>query len=144
MRSNKSTAHWSGPLKEGKGTLSSQSRSLSSARYDYASRFENGVHTNPEELIAAAHAGCFSMYLSGQLEKEGATIQSIDTSATVSIDKDISSSKIETSVRATGVDQEKFKELAEYSKENCPVSRLLNCEITLDAKLEDNVGEVSS
>jgi lipoyl-dependent peroxiredoxin len=144
MRSRTSSARWTGSLKEGTGTLSSPSGALKDIRYDFSSRFEDGVNTNPEELIAAAHAGCFSMHLSGQIEKAGGTINSIDTTATVTIEKEIVDSKLQTRVSASGINKDKFQELAKFSSENCPVSKVLKCKITLDAQFEEPVGQATS
>ncbi len=134
------TAHWSGGLKDGKGTVSTQSGVLNQTQYSFSTRFENGVGTNPEELIAAAHAGCFSMALSAQLGNAGMTAESIDTKATLTLDKTdagftITKVHLNVEVKIPGADQAKFDEAALGAKKGCPVSRVLNAEITMDAKL---------
>ena len=134
------SAHWSGGLKDGKGTVSTQSGVLNQTQYSFSTRFENGAGTNPEELIAAAHAGCFSMALSAQLGNAGMTAESIDTKATLTMDKTdagftITSVHLDVKVRVPGADQAKFDEAAQNAKKECPVSRVLNADITLDAKL---------
>ena len=134
------SAHWSGGLKDGKGTVSTQSGVLNETQYSFSTRFENGAGTNPEELIAAAHAGCFSMALSAQLGSAGMTAESIDTKATLTMDKTdagftITSVHLDVKVRIPGADQAKFDEAAQNAKKGCPVSRVLNADITMDAKL---------
>ena len=134
------SAHWSGGLKDGKGTVSTQSGVLNQTQYSFSTRFENGAGTNPEELIAAAHAGCFSMALSAQLGNAGMTVQSIDTKATLTLDKTeagftITSVHLDVKVKIPGADQAKFDEAAQNAKKGCPVSRVLNANITMDAQL---------
>ncbi|HEY5174347.1 MAG TPA: OsmC family protein [Terriglobales bacterium] len=134
------SAHWSGGLKDGKGAVSTQSGVLNQTQYSFSTRFENGAGTNPEELIAAAHAGCFSMALSAQLGNAGMTAESIDTKATLTMDKTdagftITSVHLDVKVRIPGADQAKFDEAAQNAKKGCPVSRVLNANITMDAKL---------
>lgn len=134
------SAHWSGGLKDGKGTVSTQSGVLSQTQYSFSTRFENGAGTNPEELIAAAHAGCFSMALSAQLGSAGMTADSIDTKATLTLDKTeagftITSVHLDVKVKIPGADQAKFDEAAQSAKKGCPVSRVLNANITMDAQL---------
>jgi osmotically inducible protein OsmC len=134
------SAHWSGSLKDGKGTVSTQSGVLNQTQYSFSTRFENGAGTNPEELIAAAHAGCFSMALSAQLGNAGMTVQSIDTKATLTLDKTeagftITSVHLDVKVKIPGADQAKFDEAAQNAKKGCPVSRVLNASITMDAQL---------
>ena len=134
------SAHWSGGLKDGKGTVSTQSGVLSQTQYSFSTRFENGAGTNPEELIAAAHAGCFSMALSAQLGSAGMTAESIDTKATLTLDKTeagftITSVHLDVKVKIPGADQAKFDEAAQNAKKGCPVSRVLNANITMDAQL---------
>ena len=134
------SAHWSGGLKDGKGTVSTQSGVLSSTQYSFSTRFENGIGTNPEELIAAAHAGCFSMALSGQLGNAGVTAESIDTTAKLTLDKTdagftITAIHLDVTVKIPGGDQAKFDEAAQNAKKGCPVSRVLNANITMTAKL---------
>jgi osmotically inducible protein OsmC len=134
------SAHWSGSLKDGKGTVSTQSGVLNQTQYSFSTRFENGAGTNPEELIAAAHAGCFSMALSAQLGNAGMTAQSIDTKATLTLDKTeagftITSVHLDVKAKIPGADQAKFDEAAQNAKKGCPVSRVLNASITMDAQL---------
>jgi peroxiredoxin, OsmC subfamily len=130
------TAVWNGSGKEGNGHLTTQSTTLNKTQYSYKSRFEEGVGTNPEELIAAAHAGCFTMKLSFVLGAAGFTPESLETTSTVSLDDGVvTSSKLVLKARVPGITPEKFKEAAEDAKENCPISKLLNTEITLDAEL---------
>jgi osmotically inducible protein OsmC len=127
-------------LKDGRGTVSTDSGALASLPYNFGMRFENQQGTNPEELIAAAHAACFSMALSLFLGNEGLTAESIDTRATVSLDQvgegfAVTSSHLETTVKIPGADKAKFERAAEGAKTNCPISKLLNAKITLDARL---------
>ncbi|SFD27834.1 osmotically inducible protein OsmC [Chitinophaga sp. CF118] len=130
------TANWQGTGKDGKGTVSTQSGVLSNTAYSYKSRFEEGIGTNPEELVGAAHAGCFTMKLSFLLSGAGFTPDNIDTKATITLDNGaITSSHLEVKVSAPGLEQEKFAELAAEAKANCPISKLLNTEITMDATL---------
>jgi osmotically inducible protein OsmC len=134
------SAVWKGGLKDGRGTVSAGSGVLSNVPYNFSMRFENEKGTNPEELIAAAHAACFSMALSGQLGNAGMTAESISTTATVTLEKvgdgfSVTSSHLETTVRIPNADQAKFQQAAEGAKAGCPISRLLNTTITLDAKL---------
>ena len=135
------SAVWHGGLKDGKGTISTQSGVLKDTQYSFSTRFENGVGTNPEELIAAAHAGCFSMALSGQLTAAELPPTSIETTAVVTLEKTdagFTVTKIHLTTKATvpGIDKAKFDELATKAKEGCPISRLLKAaEITLDATL---------
>jgi len=130
-----------GSLKEGKGTISTQSGALKQTQYSFGTRFENGVGTNPEELIAAAHAGCFTMALSAQLTEAGIKPESIETSAVVTLDlhgaaPTVSKIQLTTKASVPGIDKAKFDELATKAKEGCPISRLLKAaEITLDAQL---------
>jgi osmotically inducible protein OsmC len=130
------TANWQGTGKEGKGTLGTQSGVLKDTPYSYLSRFEEGTGTNPEELIAAAHAGCFTMKLSFLISGAGLTPGSIDTKATVTLENGaITGSHLEVKATVEGLDQNKFKELVEDAKANCPVSKLLNTNITMEASL---------
>jgi osmotically inducible protein OsmC len=129
-------ANWQGTGKDGKGTVSTQSGVLSNTAYSYKSRFEEGTGTNPEELVAAAHAGCFTMKLSFLLSGAGFTPENIDTKATITLDNGaITSSHLVVKVSAPGLDKEKFDELAADAKANCPISKLLNTEITMEASL---------
>jgi osmotically inducible protein OsmC len=135
------SAVWNGSLKEGKGTISTQSGILSDAPYSFVTRFENGKGTNPEELIAAAHAGCFTMALSAQLGTMNFTPQSLKTSASLTLEKldagwTISKIHLDVSARVPGITAAAFESAAASAKANCPVSRLLNAEITMDAHLE--------
>jgi osmotically inducible protein OsmC len=137
----KAAAEWKGSLKEGKGTLSSDSGVLASTQYSFSTRFEEGVGTNPEELIAAAHAGCFSMALSGQLGNAGLTAESIRTQAAVTLEKggggfSITAIHLDVTAKVPGADEQAFQTAARNAKDNCPVSKLLNAKITMEAKLE--------
>ncbi len=130
------SANWKGSGKEGKGTLSSTSGVLSNTQYSYNTRFEDGVGTNPEELIAAAHAGCFSMKLAFVLQAAGITADSIDTKAAATLDNGtITTVKLTTSVKAAGLTKEKLDEYTLDAKENCPISKSLTSQITLEAIL---------
>ena len=134
--SRKATAVWNGSGKEGSGTLTTQSTVLNETPYSYKSRFENGVGTNPEELMAAAHAGCFTMKLSFVLGEAGFTADELTTECRITLkDGVISKSELSLSARIPGIDEAKFQECAQNAKENCPVSKAYNMEITLDAKL---------
>lgn len=135
------SAEWQGSLKEGKGTVSTQSGALKDNPYGFKQRFEGQPGTNPEELIGAAHASCYSMALSMILGQENLEAQSIRTEATVTLEQDdsgftISHIHLDTTVRMPGADQATFEECANKAKEGCPVSKLFKAEITLDAKLE--------
>jgi osmotically inducible protein OsmC len=137
----KASAIWQGGIKEGKGTISTDSRVLSGTQYSFSTRFEDGAGTNPEELIAAAHAGCFSMALSGQLGRAGLTAESIKTTAAVKLEKvgeafAITSVHLEVTARVPGADQQAFETAANNAKAGCPVSKVLNAEITMEARLE--------
>jgi osmotically inducible protein OsmC len=136
----KASAHWGGDLKSGKGTVSTTSGVLSNTQYSFNTRFEDGIGTNPEELIAAAHAACFSMALSGQLGGASMVPESIDTTATLTMEKlDVgwTVTKIHLDVKAKipGGDAAAFDAAANRAKAGCPISRLLNTSITMDAKL---------
>jgi len=138
----KASAHWSGGLKDGKGTLTSGSGVLKDTPYSFSTRFESQPGTNPEELIAAAHAGCFTMALSAQLGNAGMTAQALDTTATVTLEKldagfTITAIHLQVTAKIAGADQAKFAEAAKNAKEGCPVSRVLKANITMDAKLEN-------
>ena len=135
------TAHWSGGIKDGKGTLSTPSGALRDTPYSFRDRFEDGPQTNPEELIGAAHAGCFAMALSGQLGNAGMTAESLDVTAHVSLEKEnggfgIPAVHLELKAKIPGADRDAFMEAANNAKNGCPVSKLLKAEITLDAQLE--------
>ena len=132
------TAVWNGTGEKGNGTLTTQSNILNETQYSYKSRFEEGIGTNPEELIAAAHAGCFTMKLSFNISAENITPESITTKAIVNFNTEkgqIDEIHLVVKVKATGLSQEKFDELALDAKENCPVSKLLNAKITLESEL---------
>ena len=135
------SAVWNGSLREGKGTITTQSGLLSDAPYSFVTRFENGKGTNPEELIAAAHAGCFTMALSAQLGTMNFTPQSLRTSAKLTLEKldagwTISTIHLDVLARVPGISASAFESAAASAKANCPVSRLLKAEITMDAHLE--------
>jgi osmotically inducible protein OsmC len=137
----KGSARWQGGLKDGRGTVSTASGVLADTQYSFSTRFEEGAGTNPEELIAAAHAGCFSMALSKQLEDAGLKADEINTTATVSLEKTdagftITRVHLDVTARIPGGDRPKFETAAANAKAGCPVSRLLNAEITMDARLE--------
>lgn len=137
----KATAEWRGGLKDGTGSISTASGTLSNAQYSFGTRFEQGTGTNPEELIAAAHAGCFSMALSAQLGEAGITAESIQTSATVSLEKQadgwaVTKSHLEVRAKIPGADRRKFDQAAENAKKGCPISKLLKAEITMTATVE--------
>ena len=134
------SAHWTGTGKEGKGSLTTQSGILKDSQYGFNTRFENGPGTNPEELIAAAHASCFTMALSFALAGAGHNDGTLDTDAAVTLEKDGDGFKVTKSaltLRATvpGIDQAEFDRIAQEAKANCPISKLLNAEISLDATL---------
>lgn len=136
----KASAHWEGGLKDGKGSVSTESGALN-ASYSFNKRFEDEKGTNPEELIGAAHASCFSMALSMILGEKGYTAESIDTQAKVTLSQgssgfDISKIHLEVEASIRDADDAVFKEAAEMAKTNCPVSKVLNAEITMTAKLK--------
>ncbi len=136
----KATAVWQGGIKDGKGSITTASGVLSASPYSFSTRFEGAPGTNPEELIAAAHAGCFSMALSLMLGEAGIQPQRIDTEAAVTLEKTeggfaITKVHLEVSVRAPGADRAKFEAAAAKAKAGCPVSKLLNAAITMNAKL---------
>ena len=135
------SAVWTGNLKQGKGKISTQSGVLTDAQYGFNTRFEDGPGTNPEELIGAAHAGCFSMALSMMLTEAGLTVDKIATNASVTLDKTdegftITKVHLTLTAKIPNTDEKTFLEIANKAKAGCPVSRLLKAEITLDAKLE--------
>lgn len=135
------SAHWQGGLKDGKGTISTQSGVLSDSPYGFRTRFEDQPGTNPEELIGAAHAGCFSMALSKELGDAGMTAESIETKAEVTLDKlddGFAITAVHLSLRAKipGADRAAFEHAVETAKNGCPVSKVLNAEITLEAVLD--------
>jgi osmotically inducible protein OsmC len=136
----KANALWKGGLKDGKGVLSTESKALSNIQYSFSTRFENGVGTNPEELIGAAHAGCFSMALAGQMGNSGLKPESILTDATVTLDRldkgwTVTAIHLNVAVSSPGADPAVFQNAAEEAKKNCPISRLLNAKITMEARL---------
>lgn len=140
MATRKASAAWKGGLKDGTGTISTESGVLRDAAYGFKSRFESGPGTNPEELLAAAHAGCFSMALSLMLENEGMKAERIETQAAVAIEKvgegfEITTSHLNVTARIPGADQAKFMQLANKAKEGCPVSKVMKAKITMDARL---------
>jgi osmotically inducible protein OsmC len=137
----KGKASWQGAGRDGTGALTTDSGILSNTPYSYRTRFENQPGTNPEELIAAAHAGCFTMALAFQLQAAGLTATELNTEAAVSLDQDgagftITRSALTLRAKIPGISQEKFDELAREAELNCPVSKLMKAEITLDATLE--------
>lgn len=134
------TAAWSGSGKDGNGHMTTQSTTLNNAQYSYKTRFEQGVGTNPEELIAAAHAGCFTMALAFQLQGAGFTPDSLETTATINFDiamqpPTITQSALVIKGKVPGITNEKFQELVKAAEQGCPVSRVLKCEITSQATL---------
>jgi osmotically inducible protein OsmC len=136
----KASAVWNGSLKEGKGTISTESGVLSNSQYSFSTRFENGKGTNPEELIAAAHAGCYSMALSAQLGNAGITPQSLETTASVTLEKldsgfTVTKVHLDLTARIPGVDKAVFDKAAADAKAGCPISKLLKAEITLTTTL---------
>lgn len=138
----KGQAHWEGDIKRGKGTISTESGALDAQPYGFNTRFEGKAGTNPEELIGAAHAACFSMALSLMLGEEGHTPESIDTVADVSLDKveggfAISKVALQSKVKLPGIDKDAFDKIIQQAKAGCPVSKLLSAEITLEYQLEN-------
>ncbi len=136
------SAAWRGGIKDGIGSISTQSGVLDNTQYGFNTRFENGPGTNPEELIGAAHAGCFTMALSGKLGEAGLTAKSLHTTATVSLDKvdgGFAISAVHLNLVATipGASDGAFQAIAKDAKQNCPVSKVLNATITLEARLEN-------
>lgn len=139
--SKKASAIWKGGIKDGGGTISTESGALKAAPYGFKSRFENGAGTNPEELIAAAHAGCFSMAFSLMLGEAGFTPEKIETQAAVTLVSNadgfkITSSHLTVTAKIPGIDNTKFKQIAEQAKAGCPISKVLNTTITMDATLK--------
>jgi lipoyl-dependent peroxiredoxin len=136
----KAKAVWTGKIRDGKGSMSTESGVLENAQYGFRSRFEDGKGTNPEELIGAAHAGCFSMALSKILGDAGLTPERIETEAAITLEKvgegyEITASHLTVSARVPGADAQRFRELAEQAKSGCPVSKLLKAKITMDAQV---------
>ncbi|MFZ0211774.1 MAG: OsmC family protein [Candidatus Acidiferrales bacterium] len=137
----KATAVWNGMLRDGTGTISTESGVLSKANYSFATRFENAKGTNPEELIAAAHAGCFSMALAAQLGNAGIKPESIETTAAVTLEKQgdsfaITKIHLDVKARIPNADKAAFEKSAEAAKAGCPVSKVLKAEITMTTQLE--------
>lgn len=131
----KATARWAGDLKQGSGSLTTQSQTLNSTPYSFTARFEAGQGTNPEELLAAAHAGCFTMALSSQLGQAGIIAESLETECTITLDVktlSISSSRLVLQLKAPGADRGKVETAVQLAKEGCPVSKLYRTEILLD------------
>ena len=137
----KASAVWRGGLKDGKGTISSESGVLKETQYSFSTRFENGIGTNPEELIAAAHAGCFSMAFSAELGNAGITPEAIHTTATITLEKTgggftVMQSHLDVTAKIPGADKAKVLGIANSAKAGCPISRLIKADITMDAKVE--------
>lgn len=135
------SAHWEGDIKQGKGAISTHSGALENQPYGFNTRFEDEPGTNPEELIGGAHAGCFSMAFALQLGNAGYTPDSIDTKARVTLDKDgdgfsITRVHLDMMAKIPGIEDDEFQKIANAAKEGCPVSKLLNADISLDARLE--------
>lgn len=136
----KATAIWQGNLKEGKGTVSTESGVLKETQYSFKTRFENGTGTNPEELIAAAHAGCFAMALSNELSQAGMVAKKLEARAAVTLEANaggftITKSHIDLIAEIPGADKAKFETAVSTAEKNCPVSKLLNAEISVSSKL---------
>ncbi len=135
----KASAVWRGGLKDGKGSITTESGVLRETQYSFTTRFENGIGTNPEELIAAAHAGCFAMALSAELGKAGLTPESISATAAVTLEKTdagftVTESHLDVMAKVPGAEASKVIEIAGAAKAGCPISRLLNARVTMDAK----------
>ncbi len=142
MIRRKGNAIWNGGLKDGRGTVTTSSGVLSNAQYSFGTRFEEGKGTNPEELVAAAHAGCFAMALSAQLGEAGLRPENIDATATVTLDKTdggwtVTKSHLDVTARVPGADRAAFEKAANAAKQGCPISKLLKAEITMNATLEE-------
>lgn len=134
----KATAIWNGTIKEGKGNLTTQSGTLQEKQYSFKSRFESGTGTNPEELIAAAHAGCFAMQLSAFLGEEGYEPESLEATGEVSLeDGAITKSHLNLKAKVKNIENDKFQELVNKAKDNCPVSKLLDTKISVEASLNE-------
>jgi lipoyl-dependent peroxiredoxin len=137
----KASARWQGDLKTGKGAISTESGILENTPYSFTTRFESGKGTNPEELVAAAHAGCFTMALSAELGKANLVADSLQTTATVTLDRvdagwSITESHLDVVAKIPGASAEGFRKAAEAAETGCPISRLFNTKITMDARLE--------
>jgi osmotically inducible protein OsmC len=138
----KALAVWSGDLKNGKGRITTDSGALKETQYSFSTRFEDGIGTNPEELIAAAHAGCFAMAFSNELGQAGLTPEAIHATAAVTLEKTdagftVTQSHLDVTAKVPGADKAKVLEIASAAKAGCPISRLLNARVTMDAKVED-------
>lgn len=137
----KASAIWQGDLKGGKGNITTDSGVLKDSQYSFSTRFENGIGTNPEELVAAAHAGCFAMAFSNELAKAGLKPEKVSASATVTLEMlpggpTVTESHLDVTAKVPGADKNKVLEIANAAKAGCPISRLLNAKITMDAKVE--------
>lgn len=133
----KATAAWNGTGKEGSGTLSTQSTVLNNVQYSYKTRFEDGVGTNPEELVAAAHAGCFTMKLTFNIDAAGFKADSIETTCGIRFENGaVTESHLTVKAKVPGIDKEKFNEVVADAEANCPISKLLNTKISVEATLE--------
>lgn len=131
-----SSAHWTGTGKDGKGTLTSASTVLNNTQYSFNTRFEDGVGTNPEELVAAAHAGCFAMQLAFNIQGAGFAADTLDVTCAITLeDAGITSSKLTLTATVPGLDKAKFDELVDHAEKNCPISKLFNTNIIVDATL---------
>ena len=141
MIKRKASAIWNGGLKDGKGTISTDSGVLKQTQYSFGTRFENGTGTNPEELIAAAHAGCFAMAFSAELDKASITPKSIEATATVTLDKSdggfsVTASHLDVTATVPGADRAQVQQIAEAAKAGCPISKLLKANITMILKIQ--------
>jgi len=137
---NSATAIWRGSGKDGEGALSTDSLALNNLKYSYTTRFMNGAGTNPEELIAAAHAACFAMKLAFAFDSAGYPASSIETQCDIEVEAGvIKNSHLKLRANIKGISQEEFEELVEYSAEHCPVSKLLNASMTIEAELKEVV-----
>ena len=141
MIKRKASAIWQGGLKDGKGTISSDSGVLKQTQYSFGTRFENGTGTNPEELIAAAHAGCFAMAFSAELGKASLTPKSIEATATVTLEKSdagfsVTTSHLDVTASVPGADRAKVQQIAEAAKAGCPISKLLKANITMNLTVQ--------
>lgn len=138
MKKHRAGAIWSGSIKEGQGTLNSKSKVLDGKNYSFKSRFEDGEGTNPDELLAASHAGCFAMALSLILGQNGFTPESLEATSEITMDPEqlaLTGSHLTLKAKVPGISEEKFMECANAAKDNCPISKALNFPITLDASL---------
>ncbi|WP_460995596.1 OsmC family protein [Spirosoma harenae] len=134
--SRNASAHWAGTGKDGKGTLTTASTVLNETQYSFNTRFADGVGTNPEELVAAAHAGCFAMQLAFNIQQAGFAADSLDVKCTITLeDSGITSSKLTLNASVPGLDKAKFDELVDHAEHNCPISKLFNTSISVDATL---------